>query len=100
MLKLVQVSTINSDSVYDNRSVPLTRDEAIAPAPKLPSARRAAQHARKHAALHQIRQWEINLNTAKNEVLQCEKMLLKLRKEVEEADDSLARIEPGSVDNK
>jgi hypothetical protein len=91
MLRLpVQVSTINSDPLFDdNHSIPLTRDDSEA----LPSGRRAAQHARKHAALHQIRQWEINLNVAKNEVLQCENMLLKLRKEAEEADDSLAMIE-------
>jgi hypothetical protein len=87
MLRLVQVSTINSDSIYlfdDNHSVPLARS-----AP----GRRAAQHTRKHAALHQIRQWEINLNAAKNEVLRCEKTLLNLRKEVEEADDALGVIE-------
>jgi hypothetical protein len=94
---LVQAPTINSNTIHpldDSCPDQLT----LAPAPAQFSGSRAMLCARKHEALHKIRRWEVDLNAAKDKVLECVEALQVLREEVEEAENSLALIESGPID--
>lgn len=72
--------------------------QAIQIASSLAYTTRAAHHARKHVAIHKIRRCEVELSAAKDKVLEHEKTILGLQKEVDEVDNHLEIIETGLVE--
>jgi DNA repair ATPase RecN len=67
----------------------------MSPANALNVASRAqtTQYARKYAAVHELSEWEVQLDAAKGKVHECEETIQKLREEIEMADDSLLKLE-------
>ena len=102
MLRLpVQIPTtsLNSDHLrHSNLLHRLTQVQALQLTARVVSGTRVEQHARKNAALHKMNRWQKDLHVAKGKVYECEKVLLDLQKEVEEAERNIGIIESGLVE--
>jgi chromosome segregation ATPase len=79
-------------SLPDSRNVD---NLSLGDAMNIASRARTTQYARKYGMLHEISEWEVHLNGAKDRVYECEETIRKLREEVDATDGQLEKIENG-----
>jgi chromosome segregation ATPase len=79
-------------SLPDSRNVD---NLSLADAMNIASRARTTQYARKYGMLHEIFEWEVHLNNAKDRVYECEETIRKLREEVDATDGQLEKIDNG-----
>jgi hypothetical protein len=76
----------------------LTQVQALRLASQVASNARTGEYTRKYAAVHKMRHWERDLGAATGWVRECEKAMVALREEVEEAERNIGIIESGLVE--
>ncbi len=80
-------------SLPDGNRLDNLDDMSPANAMNVASRAQTTQYARKYAAVHELSEWEVQLDAAKGKVHECEETIQRLREEIEMADGSLLRLE-------